>query len=90
MNYLIISYIFLFCQVFFYNYLYISLLYDIIRVMKDTELNKILGISVQTLQDWKKRDPDNYRRLIYELLSSYSKEELEKRVEAIKLLKGIK
>lgn len=58
--------------------------------MKDTELNKILNIPTTTLSDWKKADVDNWRKIIYELLKSYTKEELEKRVEAIKLLKGIK
>lgn len=58
--------------------------------MKDTELIKILNIPSSTISDWKKTDEDNWRKIIYELLKSYPKEELEKRVEAIKLLKGIK
>lgn len=56
--------------------------------MKDTELNAILGIPIPTIQLWKKSD--SFRRLLYELLSTMTKEELEKKVEAIKLLKGIK
>ena len=58
--------------------------------MKDTELIKILNIPSSTISDWKKTDEDNWRKIIYELLKSYPKEELEKRIEAIKLLKGIK
>jgi len=56
--------------------------------MKDTELSKLIGIPIPTLQNWKKSD--NFRKLLYELLSTMDKEELEKRVEAIKLLKGLK
>ncbi|NQY22852.1 MAG: hypothetical protein HRT41_02380 [Campylobacteraceae bacterium] len=58
--------------------------------MKDTELNRIINIPTTTLSDWKKKDTDNWRKITYELLQSYTKEELEKRVDAIKLLKGIK
>ncbi len=58
--------------------------------MTDKELSSILNISIQTLATWKKTNTENYRKLIYEFLKSYSKEELEKKVEAIKLLKGIK
>ena len=58
--------------------------------MKDTELNRIINIPTTTLSDWKKKDTDNWRKITYELLQSYTKEELEKRVVAIKLLKGIK
>lgn len=56
--------------------------------MKDTEISKILNIPLTTIRDWKKAN--NYRTLIYELIKNMDKEELEKRVEAIKLLKGIK
>ncbi|MCT7911651.1 hypothetical protein N5912_07405 [Arcobacter lacus] len=58
--------------------------------MTDKELSSILNISIQTLATWKKTDTNNYRRLVYELIKNMDKEELEKRVEAIKLLKGIK
>ncbi len=56
-------------------------------IMKDTELNQIIGIPIGTIQEWKKSE--SFRKLLYELLSTMSKEELQKRVEAIKLLKGI-
>ena len=56
--------------------------------MKDTDLTRILDIPSATLSDWKK--DTSKRKLLYEFLKSFSKEELEKRVEAIKLLKGIK
>lgn len=56
--------------------------------MKDLELSKILNIPSTTIRDWKKTNTDNYRRLIYEILINMNEEELEQKVEAIKLLKG--
>ena len=56
--------------------------------MKDTEISKIINIPITTLRDWKKTEEDNYRKIIYDLLKSFPQEELEKRIEAIKLLKG--
>jgi len=56
--------------------------------MKDTELNKIIGIPIGTIQEWKRSE--SFRRLLYELLSTMDKDELQNKVEAIKLLKGLK
>jgi len=56
--------------------------------MQDKELKEILTIPSSTISEWKKAN--NYRVVIYELLKSIPKEDLEKRVEAIKLLKGLK
>jgi len=56
--------------------------------MKKTELSKIINIPTSTLTDWEKTE--SKRHLVYELLQSFTKEELEKRIEAIKLLKGLK
>jgi len=50
--------------------------------MKDTEIFKIIGIPVQTLQMWKKSG--NYREFLYALLKSLPKEYIEsvrKRIE---------
>jgi len=58
--------------------------------MKNIELKEMLNIPIATLSDWKKKDGDNWRRLVYELLINMDKEELKKKVEAIKLLKGLK
>lgn len=69
---------------------YFVLFCDIMLFMKDTELSKLINIPITTIRDWKKTDNDNYRKLIYELLKGYNKEELEKRIDAIKLIKGIK
>lgn len=56
--------------------------------MKDTELNQIFDIPISTLSEWKKKD--SKRNLLYEFLKSFNSDDLKKRIEAIKLLKGIK
>ncbi|NQY20846.1 MAG: hypothetical protein HRT40_05995 [Campylobacteraceae bacterium] len=56
--------------------------------MQDKDIINIVGLPKGTIQDWKKAN--NYRTIIYELISNMDKEELIKKVEAIKLLKGIK
>lgn len=56
--------------------------------MKDTELSKLLEIPISTLSEWKKNE--HKRKILYELIKNMDKEELEERVKAIKLLKGIK
>ena len=53
--------------------------------MKDTEIFKIIGIPVQTLQMWKKSG--NYREFLYALLKSLPKEYIKsvrKRIETEK------
>ena len=55
--------------------------------MQDKELAKLIGMPTSTLSEWKKAK--NYRIVLYELLKSLNVEELKKKVEAIKLLKGI-
>jgi len=57
--------------------------------MKDTEITNIINIPASTLSDWKIKDVSNWRKIIYELLSNTDKEELIKKVEAIRLLKGL-
>ena len=57
-------------------------------MIKDTEISRMLNIPVQTISDWKKKDSN--RKMLYDFLKSFTKEELEKRVEAIKLLRGMK
>jgi len=56
--------------------------------MQDIELAKYLNMPTSTLSEWKKSD--NYRIVVYELLKTMEKEELIKKVEAIKLLKNLK
>lgn len=56
-------------------------------MIKDTEISRLLNIPVQTISDWKK--PTSKRKDLYDFLKSFSKEDMLKRVEAIKLLKGI-
>lgn len=55
--------------------------------MKDTELNELLNIPISTLSEWKKEDSN--RRQLYEFLKSFSKEDIEKRLEAIRTLREI-
>lgn len=55
-------------------------------MIKDTEISKMLNIPVQTISDWKK--PTSQRKDLYDFLKSFDKEDMKKRVEAIKLLKG--
>lgn len=55
--------------------------------MKDTELSKLLNIPISTLMDWKK--VGRKRKSLYDFLKSFSKEDMEKRLEAIKTLQGI-
>lgn len=56
--------------------------------MQDIELKEILKMPSSTISEWKKAE--NYRLVIYELLKSMDKDELKAKVEAIKLLKGLK
>jgi len=56
-------------------------------MIKDTEISKILNIPVQTISDWKK--PSSKRKYLYDFLKSFNKEDMIKRVEAIKLLKSL-
>jgi len=58
--------------------------------MNDKQICELFGISPSTLNNWKSEKSGDGKKLLYEFLKSFSKEELEKRVEAIKLLKGIK
>lgn len=55
--------------------------------MQDKEMIEIIGIPKATIADWK--TSNNYRQIIYEILKNMPKEELQKKVEAIKTLKGI-
>ncbi|WP_457748550.1 hypothetical protein [Sulfurimonas sp.] len=43
--------------------------------ISDRALSNIIGIPVQTLQDWKKRD-GNWRKKLYLILKDFNKEEL--------------
>lgn len=54
--------------------------------MKDTELSKILDLPISTLSEWKK--DTSKRKLLYDFLKSFEPEDIEKRLTAIKLLKG--
>ncbi len=48
--------------------------------ISDRALSRVVGIPVQTLQDWKKKD-DNWRKVLYKLLKNMSEEEIRERLE---------
>ncbi len=48
--------------------------------ISDRALSRVVGIPVQTLQDWKKRD-GNWRKVIYKLLKNMSEDEIRERLE---------
>jgi len=53
--------------------------------MKDTEIHEKFGIPISTLQDWKKRDDDNWRKKLYlHLKNDDEKEEQKKIIDEIK------
>ncbi|MFK5938702.1 MAG: hypothetical protein QM497_09960, partial [Sulfurimonas sp.] len=48
--------------------------------ISDRALSNIVGIPVQTLQDWKKKD-DNWRKVLYKLLKNMSEDEIRERLK---------
>ena len=48
--------------------------------ISDRELSRSVGIPVQTLQDWKKRN-GNWRKTLYDILKTMNKEEIKKLIE---------
>jgi len=57
--------------------------------MKDVEINKVFGIPINTLQEWKKNPDDNYRKKLYLFLKSFEKNEAEKLLKkAMKIERG--
>jgi len=46
--------------------------------MKDTEIQEKYGVPTRTLQDWKKKAPDNWRFKVYELLKKQDSAEINK------------
>jgi hypothetical protein len=50
--------------------------------MFDTDITKKIGIPVTTLQDWKKKSPDNWRYKLYTFLKSHTVEELEEKINS--------
>jgi hypothetical protein len=72
------------------NFISLSNFCVIIVSMNDKKICELFNIPQSTLNNWKSGKSGEGKKLLYEFLKSFSKEELEKRVEAIKLLKGIK
>ena len=50
------------------------------KAISDVRIRDIVGIPVTTLQDWKKKDRSDYRRVLYDMLKNMSEEELKDRV----------
>jgi len=55
------------------------------RRVSDMDLVRLLGLPNTTSRDWKKRD--DYRKKIYDLLKSFSYDELQERLEQIESVK---
>lgn len=52
------------------------------KIISDTAIKNIVGIPITTLQDWKKKERSDYRRVLYDALKKMSEEELKAWVEA--------
>ncbi len=50
--------------------------------LSDMDIVRMIGISKNTLQDWKNTDIDNWRNKLYNLLKSHTYEELEQKINA--------
>jgi hypothetical protein len=57
------------------------------KILKIRELEELLNMPYATLYGWK--NSKDHRKIIYEILANYEKEELQKKIEAIKLIFNI-
>lgn len=57
-------------------------------IMKDIEMSRLFGIPVNTIQDFKKSAPSNWRNQVYNFLSSFDYEKAKTRIENINSLKS--
>jgi len=46
---------------------------ELVEKMSDTEIYRAYGIPTRTLQDWKKKDNDNWRKKVYEKIGEISR-----------------
>ena len=51
------------------------------KQISDVKIKDIVGIPISTLQDWKQKERDDYRRVLYDMLKNMSEEELRNRVK---------
>ncbi len=49
------------------------------KKISDYDINRIVGVPINTMQDWKKRD--DYRKTLYLLLKDFDKEELRVKID---------
>lgn len=54
-------------------------------MLKDTEIEKYFKIPVQSLQNFKKTDRDNWRKIVYEFLKIQDKERVEMFLKLIEI-----
>ena len=50
------------------------------KQISDVKIKDIVGIPISTLQDWKQKERDDYRRVLYDMLKNMSEEELKEKV----------
>jgi len=51
--------------------------------ISDRAISRILNIPLQTLNDWKKQNPENWRVQLYRILKSCTEQELIEKKEQI-------
>ena len=49
----------------------------------DVKIKEIVGIPISTLQDWKQKERDDYRRILYDMLKNMSEEELKEKTKEV-------
>lgn len=52
------------------------------KPISDTAIKNIVGIPITTLQDWKKKEKNDYRRVLYDALKKMSEEEIKEWIKA--------
>lgn len=58
--------------------------------MKDTEINELLKIPLQTLYQWKKADASDWRAIIYKYFSLKDASEIKPDIERIEKILEVK
>ena len=53
------------------------------KKISDVKIKDIVGIPISTLQDWKQKERDDYRRILYDMLKNMSEEELKEKTKEV-------
>lgn len=53
------------------------------KQISDVKIKDIVGIPISTLQDWKQKERDDYRRVLYDMLKNMSEDELKDKVKEV-------